>query len=260
MPCRRTSWCGRVAYTQWVPGTYFGEAIAERYDSSSAEMFEPALLSATADFLRTFAAGGEALEFGIGTGRVALALSERGVRVHGIDVSEPMVARLRVKPGAEAIGVTIGDIVSTRVPGAFRLVYMPFNVITNLLTQEEQVECYRNAAAHLLPGGFVVAEVWVPSLQRLQPGERFVPFKITPEHLGFDEIDVVDQICISHHYFLDDGKAQQFSSKHRYCWPSELDLMARLAGLEFQERWSDWKRSPFTAKSTDHISVWRKPA
>lgn len=221
-------------------------------------MFEPELLEATADFLAGFASGGAALEFGIGTGRVALPLSQRGVRVHGIDISGAMVARLQAKPGADAIRVTIGDIVSTRVPGEFELVYLPFNIITNLTTQAEQVACFRNAAAHLDPGGCMVAEVFVPALRRLQPGERFIPFRVTPEHVGFDEYDVVNQLCTSHHYFIRDGRAELFDSRHRFAWPGELDLMAQLAGLELVERWGDWLRSPFTSESKDHVSVWRK--
>jgi SAM-dependent methyltransferase len=221
-------------------------------------MFDPTLLEATVNFLAGFAGEGAALEFGIGTGRVAVPLSQHGVRVHGIDISEAMVARLRQKPGGETIEVTIGDIASTRAPGQFGLVYMPFNIITNLTTRAEQVACFRNAAEHLEPGGFVVAEVFVPALRRLQPGERFIPFKVTPGHLGFDEYDVVNQLCTSHHYFIRDGRAELFESRHRYVWPGELDLMAQLAGMELVERWSDWLRAPFTSESGDHVSVWRK--
>jgi cyclopropane fatty-acyl-phospholipid synthase-like methyltransferase len=222
-------------------------------------MFDPALLETTVDFLASLADGGAALEFGIGTGRVALPLSQRGVRVSGLDISEAMVARLQAKPGGDAIAVTIGDIATTRVPGEFRLVYLPFNIITNLTTQAEQVACFQNAAAHLASGGHMVAETFVPALQRLQPGERFIPFSVSGSHLGFDEYDVVEQRCTSHHYFFRDGSTQFFESRHRYAWPAELDLMARLAGMQLIERWSDWRRSPFTSVSTDHISVWRKP-
>jgi SAM-dependent methyltransferase len=237
----------------------FNETIASTYDADSAEMFDTGLLESTVGFLAPLAGNGAALELGIGTGRVALPLSQRGISVHGIDVSESMVARMRAKPGGEGIPVTFGDIATTRAPGSFQLVYLPFNIITNLLTQAEQVLCLQNAAAHLVPGGFVVAEVWIPTLQRLHPGERFVPFKVTPGHLGFDEIDVANQLCTSHHYFVRDEKTQVFQSHHRYVWPAELDLMAQLAGLEFRERWADWRRSPFTSTSTDQISVWQKP-
>ena len=210
-----------------MPEVAFNETIAATYDADSAEMFDTSLLHETVDFLAGFAGDGAALELGIGTGRVALPLSQRGVRVHGIDVSEAMVAKMRAKPGGDAISVTFGDIATTRAPGHFRLVYLPFNIITNLLTQAEQVACFRNAADHLEPGGHMVAETFVPQLQRLQPGERFIPFTVTPTHLGFDEYDVVNQLDTSHHYFIREGRAQIFLSHHRYAWPAELDLMAQ---------------------------------
>ena len=239
-------------HTRPMPDVAFDETIAATYDADSAEMFDAALLESTVDFLAPFAAGGAALEFGIGTGRVAIPMvGERAIDVH--------ISHLRQKPGGGAIQVTIGDIATTRVPGSFRLVYLPFNIITNLLTQAEQVACFENAAAHLEPGGHMVAEVFVPQLQRLHPGERYLPFQVTPTHLGFDEYDVVNQLDTSHHYFIREGSAQIFLSHHRYAWPAELDLMARMAGMELVERWQDWRRSPFTATSTDHISVWRKP-
>jgi SAM-dependent methyltransferase len=242
-----------------MPEIAFNETIAATYDADSAEMFDPTLLEATVNFLADFAGEGAALDFGIGTGRVAVPLSQHGVRVHGIDISEAMVARLRQKPGGETIEVTIGDIASTRAPGQFGLVYMPFNIITNLTTQQEQVACCQNAAAHLETGGYVVAEVFVPALRRLQPGESFIPFKVTPRHLGFDEYDTLNQLCTSHHYFIrGNGRAETFKSRHRYVWPNELDLMAQLGGLELVERWCDWRRNPFTSESGDHVSVWRK--
>lgn len=236
----------------------FDERVAATYDADSREMFEPDVLDPAVDFLAELAAGGAALEFGIGTGRVALPLSAKGVSVRGIDVSEPMVARMREKPGGEQVGVTIGSFADTRAPGTFRLVYSVFNSLTNLTAQDEQVAAFENAAAHLESGGFFVGELFVPSLQRLQPGEQYVPFRVSPEHLGFDEYDVVNQICKSHHYFVADGRADYFVSEHRYASPAEWDLMARIAGLTLHERWADWKRSPFTSLSTDHVSVWRK--
>lgn len=236
----------------------FNEAIASTYDADSADMFDPGLIESTVDFLAALAGSGAALELGIGTGRVAIPLSQRGVSVHGIDISESMVARMGAKPGGEAIQVTIGDIATTRAPGMYGLVYLPFNIITNLLTQADQVACFRNAADHLEPGGFMVAEVFVPQLQRLNPGERYLAFEVTPSHLGFDEYDVVNQLDTSHHYFIRDGQAQIFLSHHRYAWPAELDLMAQMAGLSLVERWADWNRSPFTSTSLDHISVWQK--
>ena len=241
-----------------MPDVVFNESIAATYDADSAEMFEPALIAATVDFLAGLAGDGPALEFAIGTGRVAIPVSQRGVSVHGIDISEPMVAQMRAKPGGDAVPVTIGDIAATRVPGEFQLVYIPFNTITNLMTQEAQVACFQNAAAHLVPGGYFVIEVFLPELQRLNPGERYLPFTVDPEHLGFDEYDVLNQICTSHHYFVRERGVQYFASRHRYAWPSEYDLMARIAGLTLHERWSDWNRAPFTGESKGHISVWRK--
>jgi SAM-dependent methyltransferase len=242
-----------------VPEDYFGETVAARYDESSADMFEPALVDPVVDFLVELAGDGAALELGIGTGRIALPLSARGIPVHGIDLSEAMVARLRAKPGAERIGVTIGDFATTRVEGTFSLAYLVFNTINNLTTQDAQVACFANVAAHLQPGGCFVIEVGVPDLQRLPFGETFVPFHVGENHLGIDEYDVVGQGLVSHHWYRrDDGSFERASVPFRYVWPSELDLMARLAGMSLRERWSGWKREPFTKESTKHVSVWEK--
>ncbi len=243
-----------------MPEDHFGERVAARYDESSDEMFEPAVVEPVVDFLADLAGDGAALELGIGTGRIALPLAQRGVRVHGIDLSEAMVARLRAKPGSEQIGVTIGDFATTAVGGTFSVAYLVFNTIMNLTTQDEQVACFQNAAAHLGPGGCFVIEVGVPALQRLPPGETVRAFDVSPNHLGFDEIDVASQGLISHHYSIFDGELELVSAPFRYVWPSELDLMARLAGMSLRERWSDWKREPFTSESTMHVSVWQKPA
>jgi hypothetical protein len=178
--------------------------------------------------------------------------------VQGIDLSEAMVARLRAKPGSEQIGVTIGDFASTTVEGTFSVAYLVYNTIMNLTTQDEQVACFRNAAAHLEPGGCFVIEVGVPGLQRLPPGETVRAFTVTPTRLGFDEFDVVSQGLVSHHYWIEDGRFENVSMPFRYVWPSELDLMARLAGMTLRERWSGWKREPFTSESTEHVSVWEK--
>jgi SAM-dependent methyltransferase len=242
-----------------MPENYFGEGVAERYDESSREMFDPAVVDPVVDFLAGLAGDGAALELGIGTGRIAIPLSRRGVAVHGIDLSPQMVAQLRAKPGGERIGVTVGDFATTRVEGRFSLAYLVFNTIGNLTTQDGQVACFQNAAAHLTPGGRFVIEVGVPDLQRLPPGETIRPFAVTPTHLGFDEYDVATQGLISHHYTVVDGHLEQISMPFRYVWPAELDLMARLAGMTLEERWSDWVRSPFTSNSTRHVSVWRKP-
>jgi SAM-dependent methyltransferase len=240
-----------------VPKIYF-DARAERYDADSIDMFEPAILEPAVSFLADLAGTGAALELGIGTGRIAVPLSQRGVHVHGIDLSPAMVAQLRAKPGTENIGATIGDFATTRVGGTFSLAYLVYNTIMNLTTQDEQVQCFRNVAAHLEPGGCFVIEVGVPGLQRLPPGETVRAFTVSPTRLGFDEYDIAVQGLVSHHYWLLDGQLETFSMPFRYVWPSELDLMARLAGLTLRERWNDWNRTPFTSNSTQHVSVWEK--
>jgi SAM-dependent methyltransferase len=243
-----------------MPEDHFGERVAARYDESSAEMFAPAVVDPVVDFLAGLAGDGAALELGIGTGRIALPLARRGVPVHGIDLSEAMVARLRAKPGGQRIGVTLGDFATARVDGTFRLAYLVFNTIGNLTTQDEQVACFQNAAAHLEPGGCFVIEVGVPQLQRLPPGETVRAFALSDTHLGFDEYDVASQGLVSHHYRVVDGRLELDSVPFRYVWPSELDLMARLAGMRLRERWGGWRREPFTSESTKHVSVWEKPA
>lgn len=243
-----------------VPHNHFDGDVATGYDEASAYMFDPVVVGPTVDFLADLAGEGSALELAIGTGRVALPLSERGVAVHGIELSEAMASQLRRKPGSEAIPVTIGDMATTRLPGAFTVVYLVYNTIGNLLTQDEQVECFRTAAAHLEPGGCFVIEVFVPDLQRLPPGETTRPFHVGEHHLGFDTYDVVRQQLVSHHFRINGDRVDTGRTPQRYVWPSELDLMARLAGMRLRERWSDWKRSPFTADSRSHVSVWQKPA
>lgn len=242
-----------------MPEDHFGPRVAERFDERYAYQAEPDVVDPMVGFLADVAGDGDALELGIGTGRIALPLAQRGIRVHGIDLSEAMVARLQAKPGAEQIGVTIGDFATTRVDGTFSLAYLVANTIMNLTTQEEQVACFRNVAAHLEPGGCFVIEVLVPRLQRLPPGERFQPFDVTSTHLGFDEYDVARQGLVSHHYWISDGEVEVFSPSFRYVWPSELDLMAQLAGMTLRERWRDWTREPFTSESQKHVSVWKKP-
>ncbi|WP_426571222.1 class I SAM-dependent DNA methyltransferase [Aquihabitans sp. McL0605] len=237
----------------------FDERVAPTYDADHAVRFAPEELEPTVAFLAGLAAGRRVLELAIGTGRVALPLRERGLDVAGIELSRAMVAELRAKPGGEAIPVAVGDMATTRADGSFGLVLLVFNAIGNLLTQEEQVACFANAAAHLDPGGHFVVEVGVPRLRRLPVGETLVPFDVSDGHVGIDEYDVVEQRLVSHHYRIGDGRAEVFRSLHRYVWPSELDLMATMAGLVRQERWSDWHRSPFTAESTQHVSVWQKP-
>jgi SAM-dependent methyltransferase len=242
-----------------MPENHFGEAVAASYDDHSADMFQPSVVEPTVELLADLAGDGAALELGVGTGRIALPLARRGIRVHGIDLSEAMVARLRAKPGAEQIDVTIGDFATTTVPGRFSLAYLVFNTIQNLTSQDQQVACFQNVAAHLEPGGRFVIEVGVPQLQRLPPGETARAFALTPTHLGFDEFDVANQGLISHHYAVVDGRFERLSMPFRYVWPAELDLMARLAGMTLRERWGGWRREPFTSDSTTHVSVWEKP-
>ncbi len=239
---------------------YFDERIASRYDESAARMFDPAVVEPVVDCLAELAGAGRALELGIGTGRIALPLAARGVPVHGIELSNAMAARLRAKPGGEAIDITIGDFATARVDGTFSIAYLVYNTITNLTTQAAQVACFRNAAAHLAPGGCFVVEVGVPGLRRLPPGESFQVFSGSKDHWGIDEYDVANQGLISHHFETVDGRLERFSAPFRYVWPAELDLMAQLAGMRPRERWSGWHREPFTSESTKNVSVWELPS
>jgi SAM-dependent methyltransferase len=231
---------------------YFGENVAARYDESTGEYFDVAVIESTVDFLAELAGGGGGLELGIGTGRIALPLARRGMRIHGIDLSTAMVARLKEKLGAEEVGVTIGDFATTKVKGTFSLAYVVFNTINNLTTQDAQVACFANAAAHLESGGHFVVEVGVPNTAPLEV------FDLSDTHVGVDELDFDTQRLVSHHFSLIDGRWERFSVPFRSVSPAELDLMARLAGMTLQERWSGWKREPFTSESTKHVSVWQK--
>ncbi|MFD4372419.1 class I SAM-dependent DNA methyltransferase [Streptomyces sp. NPDC058486] len=238
-------------------------ATADRYDTEETEAFSAAVLEPTLAFLAELAGDGRALEFAIGTGRVGVPLRERGVPVAGIELSEHMAAVLRRKTDENTLPVVIGDMATTVVPGEFTLVYLVYNTITNLLTQDEQVECFRNAARHLAPGGRFVIELNVPPLRHLPPGQVAVPFDVSERHVGFDTFDLVEQILVSHHLTRDgegdDARYRRENSRHRYAWPAELDLMARIAGLELERRVANWDETPFTQDSTKHISVWRKP-
>lgn len=238
-----------------LPENHFGEEIAAQYDASAEHdpMFSSEVIDATVAFLVERARGGPVLELGIGTGRIAVPLSQRGVRVHGIDLSEEMVARLRAK--TDDIDVTIGDFATTRVDGSFTLAYLVYNTIQNLTTQDAQVACFENVAAHLEPDGCFVIEVGLPDLG----GETLRIFDFGETHIGIDEYDVATQGLISHHYTKREGKLEYGSGPFRYVWPSELDLMARIAGLTPRERWSGWKGEPFTSDSTKLVAVWEKP-
>jgi len=238
---------------------YFGDRVAARYDDDAA-IFEPAVVDPVVDLLVELAGNGRALELGIGTGRIALPLARRGVQVHGIELSNAMAARLRAKPGGQEIGVTIGDFATTTVDGTFSVAYLVFNTIMNLTTQAAQVACFRNVAAHLEPGGCFVIEVGIPALRQLPPGETIHAFHVGETSWGLDEYDVARQGLISHHFRIVDGKLERLSIPFRYAWPAELDLMAELGGMTLRERWSGWKREPFTSDSVKHVSVWEKPA
>ncbi len=236
----------------------FNERLAARYDDDD-EAFDDAVVGPAVELLSALAPGGRALEFGIGTGRIALPLARRGVSVSGVDLSTAMTARLRAKPGGGDIDVTIGDFAQVEVAGRFDLVYLVFNTVMNLTTQEAQVACFENAARHLEPGGRFVVEVMVPALRKLPIGETKLAFRLDEDHWGVDEYDVAHQRLVSHHIEIVDGRAERYAVPCRYVWPSELDLMARLARLDLAERWGGWRREPFTALSRSHVSVWAKP-
>ena len=236
---------------------YFDERVAAIYDADE-EMFAPEVVDPAVDFLAGLAGAGRALEFGIGTGRIALPLAARGVPVHGIDMSRAMVAKLREKPGNEQIEVAIGDFATVSVQGSFAVVYLIFNTINNLTTQQAQVACFANAARHLATGGRFVIEVGVPRLQKLPVGEKFITFHVSETHWGIDEYDVLNQGLVSHHLRIVDGRAHRHSAPFRYVWPAELDLMAQLAGMTLEDRFGGFRREPFTEHSASHVSVWRK--
>lgn len=234
------------------------EEIAARYDTPGTGMFSPDVLGPTIDRLAELAGAGRALEFAIGTGRVAVPLCERGVPVSGIELSPAMVAQLRTKADETTIPVILGDMAAATAPGNYSLVYLVFNTISNLLTQVAQVECFRNAARHLVPGGRFVIELWVPELRKLTPGSDFAVAQPEPGHFCLDAYDVISQHVVSHHFLFGDGRrARLHRTSHRYIWPAELDLMAQIAGFELESRHGDWLRTEFTAESRSHVSVYR---
>lgn len=238
---------------------FFGERVAATYDEDSASMFDPAVLEPALDSLAELAGDGTALEFAVGTGRIALPLAERGVRVVGMDNSRAMLARLREKPGAERIEAIAGDMAATRVDGDFSLVYLVFNTIFNLTTQDGQVACFENAAAHLRSGGRFVIEARVPELQRLPLGQTVLPWRADSGGMSYYVYDVVTQRLSGQHYYFEDGAFRPSPIELRYAWPAELDLMARLAGMRLEQRWGGWAGEPFTGLSPAHVSIYRKP-
>ena len=237
-------------------GEYFGEGVAARYDEDEAS--DPSVVGPTVELLAQLAGEGRAIEFAVGTGRIALPLAARGIPVAGMDASAAMLARLHAKPGAERIKAVLGDMRTTRLPGAFRVAYLVYNTINNVTTQEGQVACFVNAAAHLETGGCFVVEVGVPDLRRLPPGQTAVPFRVDPDRLGFDTYDTVTQEMWSHHYWKEANGIESASLPFRYVWPSELDLMARIAGLRLRERCAGWQGEPFTSDSRSHVSIYEK--
>ncbi len=242
------------------PADHFGADVAPTYDENAAAMFEAGAIDPVVDLLAELAGDGRALELGIGTGRIALPLAARGVPVAGIELSEAMVDQLRAKPGGADIPITIGDFATAEVDGTFRTAYLVFNTIMNLTSQATQVACFRNVATHLEPGGTFLIEVMTPRLQSLPSGETMQVFDASEDHWGVDEVDVATQRSVSHHFRKIDGTFELRSMPFRYVWPSELDLMAQLAGMTLRDRWGGWHREPFTSESRQHVSVWEKPA
>jgi len=244
-----------------APDAHLDPVVAAVYDDDTTHpSFQPEVIAGAVTFLAALAGEGRAVEFAVGTGRIGLPLAAGGVEVLGIDLSEPMLEQLKKKPGAERVDAVLGDMTTTTVCDDAQLVYLVFNTIMNLRTQELQVACFQNAANHLQSGGHFVIETMVPELRHLPPGELIRPFDVSARHLGFEEyIDLVNQISISHHYHIDGDRVRVNAPAFRYVWPSELDLMARLAGMRLVSRWQDWHRTPFTGESRSHVSVWKKP-
>ena len=241
------------------PDGYFGERVAAGYDDLSDRMFQPEAIDPAVSLLAELAGDGRALELAIGTGRIGLPLSQRGVPVHGIELSRAMAARLRGKPGGAAIPVTIGDMTTTRVDGAFTVVYLVYNTINNLTTQDAQVACFRNVAEHLAPGGCFVIETGVPNLRYLPPGQDILGYRAGPDRIVSYAYDHASQQYSGHYVEFSGGTGEYRTIPFRYVWPAELDLMARLAGLRLRDRWAGWNREPFTTDSRSHVSVWEKP-
>jgi len=236
------------------------EEAAKDYDTPGRGMFAPEVLGPTIERLRGLADGGRVLEFAIGTGRVAVPLAEAGVPIAGIELCQPMIDQLRTKADEDVLPVVLGDMTTARVEGTFNLVFVVFNGISNVLTQDRQIAVFENAARHLVPGGRFVIELWVPDLRSLPPGRTGSVFAAAPGYLAADIFDPVAQHVVSHHVQFDPEagtRARIFRSPHRYIWPAELDLMARITGFTLESRHGGWSEEPFTAESTDHVSVYR---
>ena len=231
---------------------------AQEYDTPGAGMFAPEVLGPTVDLLAKLAGDGRALEFAIGTGRVAVPLGRRGVPVTGIELAQPMIDQLRAKVDEATLPVIVGDMATALAPGEYTLVYLVYNTISNLLTQAEQVACFRNAARHLTRGGRFLIELWVPELRKLPPGQQATVWQAEPEYIGLDTYDVLNQLVVSHHFTFGSGKDARVSrSPHRYIWPAELDLMGQLAGFELESRHADWAGTEFSGESSSHVSIYR---
>jgi SAM-dependent methyltransferase len=237
---------------------YFNERVAARYDRSAADMFDPAVVNPIVDFLVRLAGEGRALELGIGTGRIALPLAQRGHRVHGVDASEAMVQKLRGKAEGTEIPVTIGDFAELDVEGKFSLIYVVFNTFFALLSQEDQVRCFSNVARRLQEGGVFVIEAFVPDMTRWDRDQRMEAQRVANDSvvLGAARHDPVEQRVVSNHLLVSEGGVKFYPVRLRYAWPAELDLMARLAGLRLRERWGGWGREPFVGSSVKHVSVY----
>lgn len=242
-----------------MPSVEWGPEIAEVYDATYADQATSAVLDPMVAMLQELAGAGRVLELAVGTGRVALPLSARGVDVHGIELSPHMLERLRSKPGASAVTTVLGDMTGTRVPGEFSLVYLVANTLMNVTTQDEQIAVFANAAAHLVPGGCFALQLIVPQLRRVPLSEQGWVFTLRPDHVGIETFDdTVGQVAWSHHWIEADGHLVHHAAPYRYVWPSELDLMARLAGFRLRDRWADWHRAPFTSESASQVVVFEK--
>jgi SAM-dependent methyltransferase len=248
-----------VPESDYGPTTY-GDRWAELYDQWVAGLRLDT--EGAVEFLVGMAGTGPVLELAIGTGRVAIPLAQRGIGVQGIDASEAMVGKLRAKPGGESIPVTIGDFADVAVEGRFSLIFVVFNTLFALLDQEAQVRCFRNVAGHLAEGGAFVVEAFVPDVARFDRGQRTDAVRVATDHVYLDaaRLDLIAQRIDSQQIMIEGGRVRLFPVKLRFAWPSELDLMARLAGLRLRERWASWDRQPFTASSGKHVSVYEAAA